>query len=125
MHSKCDKQHEMSMHMMSCSSFSASNTRGVTGMETMDLLHHHIQIYQICIHEDYNMGMDKFPLHRYVLLLCGEVFICRSCFLANVSHIFCNRPITISMTNWINITTLPTCLSTITMTRAEHVSIMK
>jgi len=31
----------------------------------------------------------------------------------------------ISMTDWINITTLPTCLSTITMTRAEHVSIVK
>jgi hypothetical protein len=30
MHSRCDKQNEMSMHMMSCSSFSASNTRGVT-----------------------------------------------------------------------------------------------
>jgi hypothetical protein len=30
MHSRCDKQYEMSMHMMLCSSFSASNTRGVT-----------------------------------------------------------------------------------------------
>jgi hypothetical protein len=30
MHSRCNKQHEMSMHMMLCSSFSASNTRGVT-----------------------------------------------------------------------------------------------
>jgi hypothetical protein len=30
MHSRCDKQHEMSMHMMLCSSFSASKTRGVT-----------------------------------------------------------------------------------------------
>ena len=30
MHSRCDKQNEMSMHMMSCSNFSASNTRGVT-----------------------------------------------------------------------------------------------
>jgi hypothetical protein len=30
MHSRCDKQNEMSMHMMSCSSFSSSNTRGVT-----------------------------------------------------------------------------------------------
>jgi hypothetical protein len=30
MHSRCDKQHEMSMHMMLCSGFSASNTRGVT-----------------------------------------------------------------------------------------------
>jgi hypothetical protein len=28
MHSRCEKQHEMSMHMMLCSSFSASNTRG-------------------------------------------------------------------------------------------------
>ncbi|AQK54656.1 hypothetical protein ZEAMMB73_Zm00001d051604 [Zea mays] len=72
--------------------------RSCMGIETMDLLHHHIQIYQICIHQDHNMGMDKFPLHR---------------------------PITISMTDWINITTLPTCLSTITMTRAEHVSIVK
>ena len=45
--------------------------RSCMGMETMDLLHHHIQIYQICIHQDHNMGMDKFPLHRYVLLLYG------------------------------------------------------
>jgi hypothetical protein len=30
MHSRRDKQYEMSMHMMLCSSFSASNTRGVT-----------------------------------------------------------------------------------------------
>jgi hypothetical protein len=30
MHSRCNKQHDMSMHMMLCSSFSASNTRGVT-----------------------------------------------------------------------------------------------
>jgi hypothetical protein len=30
MHSRCDKQHEMSMHMMLCSSFSPSNTSGVT-----------------------------------------------------------------------------------------------
>jgi hypothetical protein len=30
MHSRCNKQHEMSMHMMLCSSFSASNTKGVT-----------------------------------------------------------------------------------------------
>jgi hypothetical protein len=30
MHSRCDKQIEMLVHMMSSSSFSASNTRGVT-----------------------------------------------------------------------------------------------
>jgi hypothetical protein len=30
MHSRCDKQYEMSMRMISCSSFSVSNTRGVT-----------------------------------------------------------------------------------------------
>jgi hypothetical protein len=30
MHSRCNKQNEMSMHMMPCSSFSASNTWGVT-----------------------------------------------------------------------------------------------
>jgi hypothetical protein len=30
MHSRCDKQYEISMLMMLCSSFSASNTRGVT-----------------------------------------------------------------------------------------------
>jgi hypothetical protein len=30
MHSRCNKQNEMSMHMMSCSSFCTSNTRGVT-----------------------------------------------------------------------------------------------
>jgi hypothetical protein len=29
--------------------------RSCMGMETMDLLHHHIQIYQICIHQDHNM----------------------------------------------------------------------
>jgi hypothetical protein len=29
MHSRCNEQNEMSMHMMSCSNFSASNTRGV------------------------------------------------------------------------------------------------
>jgi hypothetical protein len=34
--------------------------RSCMGMETMDPLHRHIQIYQICIHEDHNMGMDKF-----------------------------------------------------------------
>ncbi|AQK91108.1 hypothetical protein ZEAMMB73_Zm00001d008978 [Zea mays] len=72
--------------------------RSCMGMETMDLLHHHIQIYQICIHQDNNMGMDKFPLHR---------------------------PITITMMNWNNITILPTSLSTITMTQTEHVSIVK
>ncbi|ONM13682.1 hypothetical protein ZEAMMB73_Zm00001d002251 [Zea mays] len=72
--------------------------RSCMDMETMDLLHHHIQIYQICTHQDHNMGMDKFPLHR---------------------------PITVSMTDWINITTLPTCLSTITMNRTKHVSIVK
>jgi hypothetical protein len=32
MHSRCDKQNEISMHMMSCSSFSASNTIGVKEM---------------------------------------------------------------------------------------------
>jgi hypothetical protein len=31
MHPRCNKQHEMSMHMMLCSGFSASNTRGVIG----------------------------------------------------------------------------------------------
>jgi hypothetical protein len=36
-------------------------------MEIMDPLHHHIQIYQICIHQDHNMCMDKFPLHRHVI----------------------------------------------------------
>jgi hypothetical protein len=30
MHSRRNKQHEMSMHMMLCSSFSASNTRCIT-----------------------------------------------------------------------------------------------
>jgi hypothetical protein len=30
MHSRCDKQSEMSMHMMLCSKFSVSNTSGVT-----------------------------------------------------------------------------------------------
>ena len=54
------KDHQTKYHHRSC-----------MGMETMDLHHHHIQIYQICIHQDHNMGMDKFPLHRYVLLLCG------------------------------------------------------
>jgi hypothetical protein len=39
--------------------------------------------------------------------------------------IFLYRPITITMTYWNNITILPTCLGTITMTRAEHVSIVK
>jgi hypothetical protein len=32
----CDKQNEMSMHMMSCSSFSASNTRGVTVVDILN-----------------------------------------------------------------------------------------
>jgi hypothetical protein len=31
MHPRCNKQHEMSMNMMLCLGFSASNTRGVTG----------------------------------------------------------------------------------------------
>jgi hypothetical protein len=36
---RCNKQHEMSMHMMLCSSFSASNTRGVTdAVATVTLL---------------------------------------------------------------------------------------
>ncbi|ONM13462.1 hypothetical protein ZEAMMB73_Zm00001d002236 [Zea mays] len=41
----------------------------------------------------------------------------------NTKHTY--RPITITMTDWNNITILPTCLSTIIMTRAEHVSIVK
>jgi hypothetical protein len=40
--------------------------RSCMGMETMDPLHH-IQIYQIRIYQDHNMGMDKFPLDRYVI----------------------------------------------------------
>jgi hypothetical protein len=32
MHSRCAKQHEMPMHMMSCSTSSTSNTRGVTAV---------------------------------------------------------------------------------------------
>jgi hypothetical protein len=38
MHSRCDKQNEMSMHMMSCSSFSGSNTRGVTAVQVTDII---------------------------------------------------------------------------------------
>jgi hypothetical protein len=46
MHSRCNKQNEMSMHMMPCSSFSVSNTRGVTPPSSRNNktpLFHHLQ----------------------------------------------------------------------------------
>jgi hypothetical protein len=42
MHSRCDKQNEMSMHMMTCSIFSASNTRGVTRSYLIFIVEHRI-----------------------------------------------------------------------------------
>jgi hypothetical protein len=39
MHSRCNNHNEMSMHMMSCSSFSSHNTRGVTHRPKMQRAH--------------------------------------------------------------------------------------
>jgi hypothetical protein len=82
---------------------------GMYGYGNYGPLHHHIQIYKICIHQDHSMGMDKLLLHQYVIFALWISIYLSFLFSRYCISYFLYRPIT--MTNWNNITILPTCLS--------------
>ena len=65
MHSRCDKQHEMSMHMMLCSSFSVSNTRGVTDVKNA-FLNGYIE-KEVYVRQPPGFESSKFPNHVFKL----------------------------------------------------------
>jgi hypothetical protein len=69
------------------------------------------------------MGMDKFPLHRCIFFAFVDKYLFVVLVFCYCISYLLYRPITLM--DWNNITILPTWLSTITMIRAEHVSIVK